>query len=93
MTPAQARLTLRKLHLRWWHAQAVTMHRVLKHAGVPDAVLKLIPEIVATCTNCRAWAKPPPASVASAELADAFNQQVECDLMLVYDKIVFHCLD
>eukprot|EP00969_Alexandrium_andersonii_P264551 11692827-Alexandrium_andersonii.AAC.1 len=59
------------------------MHRVLKHAGVPDAVLKLNPEIVATCANCRAWAKPPPASVASAELADSFNQQVEGDLMFV----------
>eukprot|EP00969_Alexandrium_andersonii_P158432 6999603-Alexandrium_andersonii.AAC.1 len=68
------------------------MHRVLKHAGVPDAVLKLIPEIVSTCTNCRAWARPPPSSVASAELADTFNQQVECGLMLVYDKIAFHLL-
>eukprot|EP00969_Alexandrium_andersonii_P321465 14203546-Alexandrium_andersonii.AAC.1 len=62
MTPAQARLSLRKLHLRRWRAQAATMRRVLKHAGVPDAVLKLILEIVPTCVNCRAWARPPPSS-------------------------------
>eukprot|EP00969_Alexandrium_andersonii_P286522 12665855-Alexandrium_andersonii.AAC.1 len=69
------------------------MHRVLKHAGVPDAVLKLIPEIVPTCVNCRAWARPPSSSVAIAELEDTFNQQVECDLMFAFDKVVFRLLD
>eukprot|EP00969_Alexandrium_andersonii_P093098 4110179-Alexandrium_andersonii.AAC.1 len=62
MTPAQARMSLRKLHFRRWHAQAATVHRMFKHAGVPDAVLELIPEVVSTCANCRAWARPPPSS-------------------------------
>eukprot|EP00969_Alexandrium_andersonii_P177316 7841146-Alexandrium_andersonii.AAC.1 len=48
---------------------------------------------MSTCANCGAWARPPPSSVASAELADTFNQQVECDLMFFYDKIVFCLLD
>eukprot|EP00969_Alexandrium_andersonii_P111699 4933372-Alexandrium_andersonii.AAC.1 len=38
-----------------------------------------------------ARARPPPSSVASAELADTSNQQVERGLMFVYGKIVFHC--
>ena len=87
-TPAQARLSLRKLHLRWWHAQAATMDRILKRVGVPKQVCDLIPEIVHTCTSCRAWSRPPPASVASVELADSFNQQVDCDLLFVFTYIV-----
>ena len=42
-TPAQARLSLRKLHQRWWHAQAATMTRILKRAGVPRQVCGMIP--------------------------------------------------
>ena len=92
-TPVQARLSLRKLHLRWWHAQAATMTRILRRAGVPKQVCDLIPEIVSTCTSCRAWSRPLPASVASVELADSFNQQVECDLMFVFSFIIFHMID
>ena len=92
-TPAQARLNLRKLHLRRWHAQVATMDRILKRAGVPKQVCDLIPEIVHTCTSCRAWRRPPPASVASVELADAFNQQVECDLLFVFTYIIIHLID
>ena len=92
-TLAQARLSLRKLHLRWWHAQTSTMTRLLKHAGVPKHVLDLIPAIVTTCVSCRTWARPLPASVASVELADTFNQQVECDLMFVYKYTIFHLID
>ena len=87
-TPAQARLSLRKLHLRWWHAQTSTMTRLVRHAGVPAVVLELIPAIISTCASCRAWARPLPASIASVELADTFNQQVECDLMCVYKFII-----
>ena len=32
-TQAQARLRLRTLHLRWWHAQAATMKRILRRSG------------------------------------------------------------
>ena len=78
-TEAQARYTFRKLHLRWWHAPAATMIRILKEAGVSDSLCKIIPGVVATCAACRAWAKTPQ-SVASASLAEYFNQ-VECDLI------------
>ncbi len=42
----QCKLTLRKLHLRWWHASAKAMQNLLGRAGIPDMVLKLIPPIV-----------------------------------------------
>jgi len=37
------RLSLRKLHVRWWHASHHTMQRFLERVGVADSVLKLIP--------------------------------------------------
>lgn len=56
------RLTLRKLHVRWWHASEHTMRRFLERVGVSQRVLDLIPSAVQTCTVCRAWAKPGPSS-------------------------------
>ena len=93
MHTSSGKLSLRKLHLRWWHAQPATMIRILRRAGVPKQVCDLIPETVSTCTSCRAWSRPLPASVASVELADTFNQQVECDLMFVLSFIIFHLID
>ena len=80
---AGRRRLLRKLHLRWWHAAAAPMKRLLKHAGMPDEVLSLVDEIVDTCSVCRTWSKPLPASVASVSIPTAFNDQVETDLMLL----------
>ena len=87
------RLSLRKLHVRWWHASKHTMHKFLERVGVSDKVLRLIPEICDTCRVCREWTKPGPSSVCSTEFADTFNQQVECDLLFVGKHIIFHALD
>ncbi len=91
--PSASRLTLRKLHVRWWHASEHTMQRFLNRVGVPQEVLDLIPEVVQTCRVCREWAKPGPSTACSVELADTFNSQVECDLLFVYKYVVFHMLD
>jgi len=84
---AAIRVTLRKLHVRWWHASAQTMINFLKRVGVPDRVIAIIPEICDTCKICREWQKPGPANVASVSLPDKFNEQVECDLLFVRKKI------
>ena len=77
------RLTLRKLHVRWWHASAQVMRRFLERVGVPDEILNLIPEICDTCRVCRMWAKPGPDNVCSVDIPDTFNKQVECDLLFL----------
>ena len=87
------RLSLRKLHVRWWHASKHTMHKFLERVGVNDAVLRLIPEICDTCKVCREWQKPAPSNVCSTEFADTFNQQAECDLLFIGKHIIFHMLD
>ena len=53
----------------------------------------LFRQIVHTSVSCRAWSRPLPASVASVEFADSFNQQVECDLMFVFHFIIFPLID
>ena len=87
------KLTLRKLHLRWWHAQAEPMKRLLEHAGVPKTVTDLIQDVVDTCVACRSWARPLPDAQASVEITDTFNHQVECDLLFIYKFIIFHLID
>merc|ERR1712078_922176 len=87
------RLTLRKLHVRWWHASAAVMRRFLERVGVPDEILNLIPEICDTCKVCRMWAAPGPNNVCSVDIPDTFNKQVECDLLFIHKHIIFHMLD
>ena len=90
---AQQRLTLRKLHLRWWHASPAAMTKLLERAGCPQSALDKIKEITDTCSACRAWAKPKPDSVASLEMPDTFNKQVEYDIVFIYKFSIFHLVD
>ncbi|CAE7308690.1 RE2, partial [Symbiodinium pilosum] len=80
--PGQRRV-LRKLHLRWWHAGADRMARMLKGAGIPKATLDLLPSICDTCRVCRLWARPSPDARPSNRLITGFNHEVEGDLMFV----------
>ena len=86
----QVRMTLRKLHIRWYHAPAAAMTRLLDRAGVPKQILDMILPIVQTCRACRAWAKPAPLNVATIDLPDSFNQSVECDIMFYKKYKIFH---
>ena len=42
-SPSDITRTLRKLHLRWWHATRTQMEKMLHAAGVPQGVLDKIP--------------------------------------------------
>ena len=44
--------TLRRLHIRLWHAPAARMIALLQHAGAPTAAIKMVKEIVDTCRIC-----------------------------------------
>ena len=89
----QCKLALRKLHLRWWHAQVQPMQRLLTTAGVKKEVIDMIPSIVETCVACRAWTRALPDAQTSVELADSFNAQVECDLEFYKKQIIFNLVD
>ena len=87
------RLTLRKLHVRWWHASHNSMKRMLERCGVADHVLQMLPEITQTCKICREWARPGPSNASNIEVADTFNAQVEGDLIFIHKHIIFHMID
>ena len=91
--PGAIRLSLRKLHVRWWHSSEHTMRKFLDRVGVSKQVLDLIPEVVQTCRVCREWTKPGPNNACNVEIADKFNQQVEADLLFIDKHIVFHMMD
>ena len=80
---AGQRRLLRKLHLRWWHAGATTMQRMLRAAGVPAKVLELVRETLATCALCRTWTRPGPDTVASGRIIVGCNVEAEGDVLFI----------
>ena len=50
------RRTLRRLHIRFWHAPSAKLIEIFCIAGAPQEALKLVEEIVDTCRICRMWA-------------------------------------
>jgi hypothetical protein len=69
------------------------MKKFLDRVGVAAKVLEVIPEICQTCSVCRERAKPGPDNVCSAEFADAFDSQVECDSLFIHKCMIFRMLD
>ena len=90
---AQQRQELRKLHLRWWHATRKQMETELKVAGAGQDILGMIPSIVETCRECRAWQDRGPDITPSVELVTKQNEQVEVDSMFYKKHMVWHMLD
>eukprot|EP00959_Pyramimonas_sp_CCMP1952_P083582 1747292-Pyramimonas_sp.AAC.1 len=73
------RRTLRVLHIRWWHAQAHDMIRMLQNAGVPMEVCKMAHDIVDTCRACLMWQRPAPKNMPTMRLSLTFNEYVQVD--------------
>ena len=69
------------------------MTRLLERAGVPKEALEIIPDIVDTCAACRTWSQPLPQSVASVNIPDKFNDQVECDIVFIHPHAILHFVD
>jgi len=82
--------TLRKVHLRLWHAGVSSMTSLLRNAGVSQEVLNSIPDIIATCKECRMWTARPKDTRPSVQVAMAFNEVVETDLLFYKEFIIQH---
>ena len=52
--PEHIKITLRKLHIRFWHAPATAMKKLLQRAGIPSHVLRQVDEVVHTCAEFQA---------------------------------------
>ena len=69
------------------------MERVLTAARVPAEVIGMVPGIIDTCRECRAWKKPSPDITPALELAVKQNEYVEGDLMFYKRHIILHLID
>ena len=92
-TEAQQRREIKNLHIRWWHATRVQMERVLNAAGVPREVLEMVPDVVDTCRECRAWQRPKQEPAPSVELTMKQNDQVQGDIMFYKQHLIWHMVD
>ena len=72
--PAVIRRTLRRLHVRFWHAPSIRLSELLRHAGAPDEAIKAIGSIVDSCRVCRMWTRPGPRSMTVMRLANGLNE-------------------
>ena len=85
--------TLRRLHIRLWHAPAARMIELLRLAGAPSSAIKQVKEIVDTCRICRLWWRPTPKSMTNVRLAKAFNHIVQWDILFHRRIMISHCID
>ena len=69
------------------------MEKTLDAAGVPTHVLNLIPSIIETCRQCRAWAKHGDDVTPSVDLQMEQNHTVEADIMFYKQFMVWHMID
>ena len=87
--PGVVRRALRRLHLRWYHAGAATMKRLLSLAGVPAAVTNQVSSVVDTCKICRSWSRPAPKSVATSRISET----LQADLLVYKRRVILHVVD
>lgn len=85
--------TLRKLHIRWWHASADRLANILTLAGLPKEVIDAARDVVSTCRVCRTWSRPAHRAQATLRLSTAFNDTVQVDLLFIDTLIVLHMCD
>ena len=72
---------LRRIHLRWYHATAAAMKRLLDMIGCPESTIQLIDDVVATCRVCRMWTRRAPDTKLAIRISVKFNQVVQVDLL------------
>ena len=85
--------TLRRLHIRFWHAAASKLVEILRLAGAPRSALQLVKDIVDTCRICRLWQRPPPKSMTTVRMAKDFNHIVQWDILFHRKIMISHLLD
>ena len=73
--------TIRKLHVRLWHASSARLEDLLTMAGAPQAAIDKIKQIVDTCPVCRPWTHVGNRPVATLKLVTCFNDELQMDLL------------
>ena len=69
------------------------MEKVLRAAGLPARILSMIPQVVETCRECRAWQRPGPAITSAVDLVVKQNDTVQADILFYKIHLVWHMVD
>ena len=80
---AVVKRTLRRLHVRFWHAPAARLTEILRLAGAPRSALSKTKDTVETCRICRTSQRPSPKSMTTTRLARDFNNIVQWGMLFL----------
>ena len=69
-----------QVHRDHYHAGARALQTMFRRAGIPEAVVSAVPEVIKKCRACREWEQLPPRPVARLSLATGLNGCVYIDL-------------
>ena len=69
------------------------MRARLEAAAIPSTTREMVPKIIQTCRECRAWATPGPDTQYTNAAEESFNETVEFDIMFYKDHKIFHGID
>ncbi len=70
-----------KLHVLHYHAPAAELKVMMQLAGVPDAVVEAVNNVIKLCKACREWQELAPRPAAKLQLASQFNDYLLIDLV------------
>ena len=84
---------LKAIHERFWHAPPDDMINFLKSVAVPIDVLRLVPEVVRSCSICSKFSRRAHSPLLRIELSGHFNFLVEIDLFYLWNLIWLIILD
>ena len=75
------REALQRLHVKLYHCGTERLQSLLRAAGAPAKVCNLVPQVVQACQVRRDWGRPSNSNKFTYSLAEAFNQEVQFDLL------------
>ena len=81
------------IHVRFWHASADDMQRMLRYSQVPNDVVKLAKDIPHKCKSCRKYARTFTNPHIKIKISVHFNEKVLTDLFFLFDKTYVVLLD
>ena len=84
--------TLRRLHVRLWHAPAQRLRDLCDRAGVPKTALDMIQNVVDTCRACREWQRRSARPIGALTLCSHFNEGLQFDLIFLDDEVAIHLI-
>jgi hypothetical protein len=90
--PGMRQRTIRRMHVRLWHAPAQRLRDLMSAAGLPKEILDDVQAVVDTCSVCREWQRNGNKPMASLSFTSAFNEGVQFDLLFLEGEPVVHTI-